>query len=79
MPGISATYSSSVAKSAISADVAHRAAVGVDVLAEQRHLAHALVGEAGDLDQHVVERARDLLAARVGHDAVRCSTWSSLP
>ena len=65
MPGISATYSISVAKSAISAVAAHRAAIGVDVLAEQRHFADALVGEAGDLDQHVVERPRDLLAARV--------------
>ena len=48
---------------------AHRAAIGVDVLAEQRDLPHALVGEAGDLGQHVVERARDFLAARVRDDA----------
>ena len=58
MPGISATYSISSAKSAISRRVAHRAAVGVDVLAEQRHFLDALVGQAGDLGQHVVERAR---------------------
>ncbi len=32
------------------------AAIRVDVLAEQRDLAHALVGQAGDLGQHVVER-----------------------
>ena len=49
---------------------AHAAAVGVDVLAEQRHLLDALVGQTGDLDQHVVERSRHLFAACVGHDAV---------
>jgi cell division septum initiation protein DivIVA len=70
MPGMSATYSISVAKSAISPSRRHRAAVGVDVLAEQRHFAHALVGEAGHFGQHVVERARHFLAARVGHHAV---------
>ena len=32
---------------------------------------HALVGEIGDFGQHVVERPRDLLAARVRHDAER--------
>ena len=68
MPGISATYSSSSAKSAVVA-VVDRAAVGVHVLAEQRHFLHALRGEVGDLGQHVVERPRDFLAARVGHDA----------
>ena len=49
---------------------AHRAAVGIDVLAEQGDLAHALVGQAGDLGQHVVERPRHFLAAGVGNDAV---------
>ena len=51
--------------------VAHGAAVRVHVLAEERHLHHALVGEVGDLGQHVVERTRDFLAPRVGHDAER--------
>ena len=78
MPGISATYSISVARSAISRRVAHRPAVGVDVLPEQRDLAHALVGEVGDLGQHVVERPRDLLAARVGHDAERAVLAAAL-
>ena len=50
--------------------VAHLAAIRIDVLPEQGHFLHALVGESGDLDQHVVERARDLFAARVGHDAI---------
>ena len=49
---------------------AHRAAVGIDVLAEQGDLAHALVGQAGDLGEHVVERPRHLFAAGVGNDAV---------
>ena len=43
--------------------------VGVDVLAEQRDLAHALAREVRDLVQHLLERAADFLAARVGHDA----------
>ena len=71
MPGISATYSISVAKSAISDEPSvSGAAIRVHVLAEQRDFAHALVGEAGDFGQHVVERARHFLAARVRHDAV---------
>ena len=71
MPGISATYSISVAKSAISDEPSVSAgAVSVHVLAEQRHFTHALVGEAGDFGQHVVQRARHFFAARVRHDAV---------
>jgi hypothetical protein len=35
-----------------------RPAIGVDVLAEQVDLAHALLGEAGDLGDDVVEGAR---------------------
>ena len=50
--------------------VAHLAAVGVDVLAQQRDFLDALVGQTGDLDQHVVKRPADLFAARVRHDAV---------
>ncbi len=50
--------------------VAHPAAVGVHVLAQQRDLLQALVGESGHLGEHVVERARHLLAARVRHHAV---------
>ena len=70
MPAISATSSSSSREIGELAGRAHRAAVGVDVLAQQRHFAHALVGEAGDLGEHVVERPRELFAARVRHDAV---------
>ena len=47
------------------------AAVGVDVLAEQVHLAHALGGELGHFHQDVVEGAADFLAAGIGHHAVR--------
>ncbi|MCW0417490.1 hypothetical protein NB689_003244 [Xanthomonas sacchari] len=47
------------------------AAVGVDVLAEQVDLAHALRGELCHFHQHVLERAADLLAAGVGHHAER--------
>mmetsp|Transcript_53758 Transcript_53758/g.126759 ORF Transcript_53758/g.126759 Transcript_53758/m.126759 type:complete len:260 (+) Transcript_53758:1313-2092(+) len=36
---------------------AHLAAVGIDVLAEQVDLHHTLVGQAGDLGQHIFERA----------------------
>ena len=49
--------------------IGHAAAVGVHVLAQQRHFLDALVGQVGHFDQHVVERARDFFAARVGHDA----------
>ena len=58
---------------------AHRAPVGVDVLARAASLLDALVGEAGDLGEHVVERTRHFLAARVRDDAVACSTCCSLP
>ena len=50
--------------------VVHGTAVRVDVLAEQRDLAHALGGELHDLHQHVFEGPADLLAAGVRHDAV---------
>ena len=46
-----------------------RAAVGVDVLTEQVHFAHPLLGELGDFVEHVVERPAHLLAAGVGHHA----------
>ena len=45
------------------------AVVGVDVLAQQRDLAHAVVGEAAGLGLHVGDGPRELGAARVGHDA----------
>ena len=48
--------------------VVHLAAVGVDVLAEQVDLAHALFCELYNLGYHVVERPADFLAARVGDD-----------
>ncbi len=46
------------------------AAVGVDVLAQQRHLAHAVGGEALDLGDHVRGGAAALAAADGRHDAV---------
>ena len=46
-------------------------AVGVDVLAEQRHLAHAVGGELLDLGDELLERPRDLAAAGARDDAVR--------
>jgi hypothetical protein len=49
------------------------AAVGVDVLAEQRHLAHAVGGQALALGDDVRERPRDLAPARARHDAVRAA------
>ena len=51
------------------ATVEGRAPVGVDVLAEQVYFAYALLGELGDLIEHVVQRSAYLLAAGVGHHA----------
>ena len=47
------------------------AAVGVDVLAEERELGHAVGREPAALVDQLGERARHLAAARRGHDAVR--------
>ena len=46
------------------------AAPGVDVLAEQRQLAHALRGEVRDLGEHVAGAAADLAPAHRRDDAV---------
>ena len=46
-------------------------AIGVDVLAQQVDLAHALGGELRHFHQHVLERPADLGAAGVGHHAER--------
>ena len=46
------------------------AAVGVDVLAQQRHLAHPVVGEPADLLHQFAGRPAHLAPARGGHDAV---------
>ncbi|MNS74375.1 hypothetical protein D3C72_1078500 [compost metagenome] len=51
--------------------VAMGAAVGVDVLAEQVDLAHALRRKLCHLHHHVLERAADFGTARVGHHAER--------
>ncbi len=48
-----------------------RAFVRIDVLAEQRHFAHALPRERCDLRHHLRERAAHFFAARIGHDAER--------
>ena len=45
------------------------AVIGVDVLADQRDLAHAGVGQPLDLGDDLVDRPRHLGAARIGHDA----------
>ena len=45
--------------------------VGVDVLAEERHLEHTLIDERGDLGEHVAGPPVDLFAAQCGHDAER--------
>ena len=49
--------------------IGHRAAVGVHVLAEERHFLHARCGERARFREHVVEGPRHLLAARIRHDA----------
>ena len=45
------------------------AVIGVDVLADQRDLAHAGVRQPRDLGDDLHDRARHLGAARIGHDA----------
>ncbi len=47
--------------------------VGVDVLAEQRHLAHAVAGHGPHLGDQLGRRARYLAAAGRRHDAVRAT------
>ncbi len=47
------------------------AAVGADVLAEQRDLAHPVGGQPPHLGAQLRQRARDLASTRGGHDAVR--------
>src|ERR1700686_265182 len=47
------------------------ASVGVDVLPEQRDLAHAIGGHCLDLRHQLRRRAADLSPARGGNDAVR--------
>src|SRR6266550_2456571 len=49
------------------------AAVGVDVLPEQRQLAHAVRGHRFALSHELLQRAADLAPARGGHDAVRAA------
>ncbi len=48
----------------------HSPLVGIDVLAEQRHLARALFRQAGHLGEHVVKGPGEFLATRVRHDAI---------
>ncbi len=54
------------------------APVAVHVLADQRHLADPDLRELGDLGEHLGERARDLAAAGVGHDAERADVVAAL-
>ena len=51
--------------------IEHRAAVGVDVLAKQVDLAHALFGQCRDFGDDIVEGPADFLSAHVRHDAER--------
>ncbi len=51
------------------AAVVRRALVGVDVLPQQGDFLDPAICQTDDLGDHVVERAREFLAARVGHDA----------
>ncbi|EEP67940.1 hypothetical protein GCWU000324_02191 [Kingella oralis ATCC 51147] len=51
------------------ATVVHFAAIGVDVLPQQVDFFHALLRQAGDFGEYVVQWAREFFAARVGHDA----------
>src|SRR5438874_1532196 len=47
------------------------AMIGVDVLSDQRHFAHAGPREMPHLGDDLCDRARDLRTARVRHDAER--------
>ena len=77
MPSIASTRASSSEKR-IRSSFGEVAAVAVDVLAQQRHLAHAVGGEALDLGDELAGRARDLAAARRGHDAVGADAVAAL-
>ena len=54
------------------------AVIGVDVLPEQRDLAHARAGEAGNLVDDRANRTRGLGAAGIGHDAERAELVAAL-
>ena len=43
--------------------------IGVDVLSDQRHFAHARTRETRNLVDDRSDRTRDLRPARIGHDA----------
>ena len=45
------------------------AVIGVDVLADQRDLAHAGFGQVLDFGEDLLHRPRHFHAARIGHDA----------
>ena len=49
--------------------VRSHAAIGIDILAEQRDLARAEIGQAAGLIQNLRNGPRVFAAARVGHDA----------
>lgn len=50
--------------------VFHFAAIGVDVLAQQRDFFYALLGQSGYLDEDILETARYFGAPGIGNDAV---------
>ena len=52
--------------------------IGVDVLPQQRELAHAAVGQAARLGLDVGDGARELRAPRIGHDAERAELVATL-
>ena len=45
--------------------------IGIDVLAEQRHFAHAIAGKPLDIGDDLCDRARNFCAARIRHHAER--------
>src|SRR5690606_18978693 len=52
--------------------------ISVDVLAEQRDLAHAGFREAAGLGEDLLDRPGDLCAARIGDDAERAELVAAL-
>src|SRR6516225_8792164 len=53
------------------AAVRTNAVIGVDVLSDQGHLAHAGLGERFDFGNYAINRTRQFGATRIGHDTKR--------
>ena len=77
MPGTSATRADERGKRSEGA-FRRSAMVGIDVLADQAHLAHASGGQHFDFRNDAFDRPRGFRAARVGHHAERAEFVAAL-